>query len=378
MNFNKTKLVFFIVLTLLLLVLLPTSNPESLLNAEESPAVPSLDDVQKNKFEFLQSKWRSYMESWLSISGEYKSRSARNGEYYNDSQVSFVVSYPEYLEESALPDKSRYVSVNSKKYAVTLRQEPSQGDSKSAFEIMQISSPHSTKGFAQWKFPFLTDEGEQYDLQNPAYSVYLFLGGGLRTFTLCYSLPALLAQEDLTVNQIEWGEYENQRALHINVSLERESNADSNAADAAPAEESGADKKSVYSLTGDIWLDAEFYLMLHGEFKERNFDRLSERKIDCAYQAFNGTPIPTKIRWSNALNDDADKVFSEEFYDYANIHKTTRQDKKRLLLSYYGLPEPKLDDASSIRYFMTAIGCVILFGAIVFSIKRARKEKATL
>ena len=351
-------------------------KPNQFLNAGESTVDPALDAIQKNKFAFLQTKWDSYMESWCSLSGEYNIRSIRNGEVVKDSQMEFVASYPELLEESKTSDEEHYVVVKSKKYAFTLRNTPKDGHLTEEYEILQLEPRRELPQIEKWKFPFLVQHDEMYDLQNPAYSVYLYLAGGLRTFSLCYSLPALLAQEDLIVNKLEWGEYNSQRALHIDFLFQIKGEKLGN--DAESEIDQNDDTKNqgiIYSVAGDVWLDSEFYLMLHGEFIEKRRDSISERRIDCAYRSLNGTPIPTAIRWSNAIGE-AEKVFSEEFYNYDNMPKTTSQDEERFKLSHYGLPEPKLnDDASSIRYFMMILGGVIILLALFFMIKRARKEQ---
>ncbi|MBQ4194869.1 MAG: hypothetical protein II622_02045, partial [Thermoguttaceae bacterium] len=134
-----------------------------------------------------------------------------------------------------------------------------------------------------------------------------------------------------------------------------------------------------YTLTGDVLLTTDYFLIAEGTFHEEWLRSVHDMQVEITYDCDSyKVPLPQKrsIREFCKMFVDGENVeiAVEEDLEF-KLKETNPKSKKRFTLSQFGLPEPELQEPEpdSVRYILAAIGLALI---IAFAIRVYRKRRA--
>ncbi|MBQ9371635.1 MAG: hypothetical protein IJU03_05540 [Thermoguttaceae bacterium] len=335
-------------------------------------AKPTVEEIQKNHFEFLQNKWKSYFLDWATLSCTYVGKTFCDGRETSANQNEYTVSYPNLAIQSIEDNNGpQTVLCESEKYKFRLTK--LSGDEES-WKVQSLTKDVQAVPVDSWE-SFSSPMVAMQDDKIVGHIILQTLGGGLHA-GMRHTLPSLFRQDNLKVEPIEWSSYKGQEAVHIAFSYQQD--ADEKTREAIEKDPTWA----VYSVSGEVWLDPRFFLTLHGRMEEKIGHEISSYTVDATYkQGPNGSPVPVKTANSHKLTSVDDpssgKTYSGEITFNDDFHIATEDEKERFTLSYYQMPEPQKDYRFlSLRVLLLIIGVGIILYA-TFKHTRNKKQNET-
>ena len=178
---------------------------------QEPDPRPTVEEIQKNRFEFLQNKWKSYFLEWATLSCSYSAKTYCDGRPTGSNQNEYTVAYPSLAIQSIEDNNGpQLVLCESEKYKFRLTKENGEEE---AWQIQSLKKDSQAAALDAWD-SFSTPKEAMSEDKLVGHIILQTLGGGLYG-GVGQTLPSIFRLENLNVEQIEWGERNGQEALHI-------------------------------------------------------------------------------------------------------------------------------------------------------------------
>ena len=329
-------------------------------------------DAYLRKFE---KKWNEYLKALGNVEGSINCKRTRNGKPGEEFVNYIVCSYPmlaELIDIHGSLDKPIAARVTGKDYSFSLTR--SKPEDEWIIEYVSADFPNRTP--LPLSFPKHFADPPNHVVNPVGYTVFNILGVGLFGVDCDPNLPWMTSSEWIVVKDISPVEKDGVRYLSMSFEYKRPDFPESITRRTDISQHPELKK---YTLTGDVLLTTDYFLIAEGTFHEEWLRSVHDMQVEITYDCDSyKVPLPQKrsIREFCKMFVDGENVeiAVEEDLEF-KLKETNPKSKKRFTLSQFGLPEPELQEPEpdSVRYILAAIGLALI---IAFAIRGYRKRRA--
>lgn len=326
-------------------------------------------DAYLRKFE---KKWNGYLKALGNVEGSISYKRTRNGKPGEEFENYIVCSYPRLADIRGPLDESIAAYVTGKNYSFSLSRLKPEDEWK--IDSLSTDFPNRTKHSLSFPKHFADPPNQNVD--PVGYTVFNILGVGLFGVDSDPNLPWMTSSEWIDVKDISPVEKDGVKYLSMSFEYKRPDFPESITRRTDISQHPELKK---YTLTGDVLLTTDYFLIAEGTFHEEWLRNVRDVQVEITYDCDSyKVPLPQKYftkEFSKMFVDGEDVEISMEEEQEFKLKETNPKSEKRFTLSQFGLPEPELQEPApnSARYILAAIGLALI---IAFAIRGYRKRRA--